>query len=214
MELQIALLVIGLLEQDIGADTGVLELSVILNGGRGDIDVDAADRAVLVLDRIDGVDTLEDVLDRVHHRILAALDGKALVTHILQRDDLRLDLLLRQLFARNGLVLHVIRTVQTAVDAVVREVQRREDDDTVAVEGELDLLRDLIDPTGHLGILAREQYRRLTMGQAVTAAAGRGRDRMRLFKDLVDQGHVVLILLRISEGLANLFIIDELLRVQ
>ena len=42
MQRFIALFVVGLLEEDIGADAGVVELFVVLDGGGGDIDVDAA----------------------------------------------------------------------------------------------------------------------------------------------------------------------------
>ena len=58
MKLFIAFLVIGFLEQDIGADTGLFEFAVIFNGRGGNIDVDTADSAVLVLYTVDGLDTL------------------------------------------------------------------------------------------------------------------------------------------------------------
>ena len=94
MKLLVAFLVVGLLEQNIGADSRVVELFVVFNGSSGDIYVYAADGAVFVLDRIDCVDALEDVFDRVIDGILARLDREALVSHILKRDHLCLDLLL------------------------------------------------------------------------------------------------------------------------
>ena len=75
MELEIALLVVGLLEEDVGADAGLLELAVVFDGGGGDVDVDPADGAVFVLDGVDGLNTFEDVLNRVVDRVLARLDG-------------------------------------------------------------------------------------------------------------------------------------------
>ena len=48
-----------------------------------------------------------------------------------------------------------------------------------AVEGELDLLGDLIDALLHSGIVTGKQDGRLAVGQSVAAAAGRGRDRAR-----------------------------------
>ena len=65
----------------------------------------------------------------------------------------------------------MIGAVKTSVDAVIRQIERREDDYAVAVEGELDLLGDLIDALSHLGIVAGEQHRRLTVSKAVAAAA-------------------------------------------
>ena len=119
MQLQIALLVIRLLEEDVGADARVLEPAVVFHRSRGDVHVHAADGAVLVVDGVNRFDALEDVLDGVVLRVLSRLDRQALVAHVLQRDDLLPDLLLRQLAARDGLVLHVIRTVHAAVHAVV-----------------------------------------------------------------------------------------------
>ena len=119
MKLLVALLIICLLEQDIGADTRVVELFVVLDRGGGNIHVYAADSAVLVLDRIDGLDALKDVLNRVVYGIFAGFDSKALMTHILQRDDLCLYLILSQLFAADVLVFIVIWAVNAAVHAVV-----------------------------------------------------------------------------------------------
>ncbi len=120
----IALFVIGLLEQNVGSDSGFLELSVILHSRGCNVDIDSADRSVLVLDGVDRIDTLENVLDRVVERIFAGLDGKTLMSHILKSSDLSGDLLLCQLLARDMAVLAVVRAVNTAVDAVVGEVER------------------------------------------------------------------------------------------
>ena len=162
---------------------------------------------------VDGVDALEDVLDRVVDRVLAALDGKALVAHVLQGYYLLAHLILSQLLARDGLVLEVIGAVDAAVDAVVGQVQRREDDDAVAVEGELDLLGDLIDPLLHLGVVAGEQDGRLAVRQTVAAAAGGGGDGTRLLQYGVDELHVVFVSLRIGQGLADLSVVDEFVGV-
>ncbi len=50
VKLLVALFVVGLLEENVGADTCVVELFVVLDGGGGDVYVYAADSAVLVLD--------------------------------------------------------------------------------------------------------------------------------------------------------------------
>ena len=43
VQMQVALFMVCLLEQDICADAGVLELSIVLDGGSGYIDVHTAD---------------------------------------------------------------------------------------------------------------------------------------------------------------------------
>ena len=55
VEFFIALFVVGLLKQNIGADLGFLELAVVLDRGSCDVHVRATDCAVLVLDRVDGL---------------------------------------------------------------------------------------------------------------------------------------------------------------
>ena len=48
MQFQVALLVVGLLEQDMNAIPALLQLAVILHRGGGDVHVDAADVAILL----------------------------------------------------------------------------------------------------------------------------------------------------------------------
>ena len=207
----VALPVIGLLEQDVGADARVLELSVVLHRRGGDVHVHAADVAVLVVDGVNGIDALQDVLDGVVHRVLAGLDGQALVAHVLQRDDLRAHLVLRQLPAGDVLVLQVIGAVQAAVDAVVRQVQRREHHDAVAIEGQLDLLGDLVHLLDLFRDLAGQQHRGLPVRQPRAGAAVSLLHGARLFKDLVDQRHIVLVRLGVFQRRPNLFVVDEFL---
>ena len=58
MKLEVALFMVGFLEEDVGADACLLQFAVILNGGGGDIDVDAADIPVFMVDRVDRLDAL------------------------------------------------------------------------------------------------------------------------------------------------------------
>ena len=191
MELLVAFLVVGLLEEDVGADAGVLELAVVLDGGGGDVDVDAADGAVLVLDVVDGLDGLEDVLDGVVDGILAAFDGESLVSHVLKGNDLAPDLVLGELLARDVLVLHVVGAVDAAVDAVVGEVERREHDDAVAVEVLLDLLGEGVDFGVLLGDVAVEEDGGLAVGESLAETC--------LVQDFVDERLVVAVLLGVVE---------------
>lgn len=123
----------------------VLQFAVIFHRGGGDVHVDPADSAVFVVDAVDGLDAVEDVLDRVVDRILPRFDGQPLMPHVLQGDHFLPYFLLGELFPSNVLIFQVIRTVQTAVYAVIRKVQGRKHDDAVAVKGQLYLLRNAVD---------------------------------------------------------------------
>ncbi|MPM41931.1 hypothetical protein SDC9_88591 [bioreactor metagenome] len=165
MKLFIGLPVIGFLKQNIGADAGGLESGVILDRGSGDVDVDSADGPVLVLDRIDGLDAVKHIFDRIHGRMFAGFQRQAFVAHILKRNGFALDFGRSQLFARDVLVAHVIGAVNTAVDAVVGEVERREHHDPVAVELFLDRPGQGEHRFGFAGKVALEQHRGFAVGQ-------------------------------------------------
>ena len=94
--------------------------------------------------------------------------------HILQGDHLGAHLLLGQLFAGDVLVFEVIGAVNAAVDAVVGQVQGGENNDAVAVEGQLDLLGNAVDLFDFLGNLAGQKYRCLAVGQPRADIAGLG----------------------------------------
>ena len=83
--------------------------------------------------------------------ILTRLERKALMPHILERNDLLSHLILCQLFPLDVLIFRMVGTVGAAVHTVVREVERRKEDDAVSVKGELDFLRHL----HHLGVFFR-----------------------------------------------------------
>ena len=119
VELLVALLMVGLLEEDICTYACFLELAVVFNCSCCDIYIYTADSSVLVLDGIDSLDTFKDILDRIVYRILARFDSKALVSHILKSNDLLTDLFLSQLLTRNFLVLHMIWTVYALVYAII-----------------------------------------------------------------------------------------------
>ena len=196
----VGLLVIGLLEEDVRADACVLELAVVLHGGGGDVHVDPADGTVLVLHAVNGFQTFQDVLDGVVHGVLTGFDGQALVAHILKRDDLLPDLVLRQLFPGDVLVLEVIGTVDAPVHAVVGQIQGREDHDAVAIEGQLDLFGQAIHLLNLFGDLTGQQHGGLPMGQALAVDAATGGLGAGLFQNGVDESHVVLVFLGIGEG--------------
>ena len=164
-----------------------------------------------MLDRVNGVDALENVLNRVVDRVLTSLNGKTLVTHILQRDNLAGNLFLRQLFAGDMAVFRVIRTVNTAVYAVIRQIQRRKHNNTVAVERQLDLLGQLIHLLEFFGNIAGQQHGGFAMRQTGTVYAGGGLLRTGLFQNAVDQLDVALVLLGVFQRFKDFLMVDKLL---
>ena len=163
-----------------------------------------ADGAVLVLDRVDGLDGLEDVLDRIVLGVLARLKEQALVAEVLERDHLVADLLLRELLAHDALVLGMVRAVRAGVDAVVREVERREEHDAAAVDVLLHLDGGLEDPVVDLLDVAGEQHGGFAVGQALELGG--------LVKDAHEQRNVRLVLFGVGERVADFLIVDELFR--
>ena len=164
-----------------------------------------------MLDGVNGVDALENVLNRVIDRVLTSLNGKTLVPHILQRDNLAGNLFLRQLFASDMAVFCVIRTVNTAVYAVIRQIQRCKHNNTVAVERQLDLLGQLIHLLDLFGNIAGQQHGGFAMRQAGTVYAGGGLLRTGLFQNAVDQLDVVLVLLGVFQRFKDFLMVDKLL---
>ena len=159
----IALFVVCFLKEDIGPNSRVLKPAIVFHRRGGDIDVHPSDIAVFVVDGVDRFDTFEDIFYWVQQGMLTGFDRQALVPHILKRNDLCADFVLRQLFTGNMRILQVIRTVDAAVDTVVGEIQRCEHHDAIAVEGLLDLVCKAVHLLHFFGNVAGEQHRRLTV---------------------------------------------------
>ena len=199
----IGLFIVGLLEEDIGADAGIVELLIVFHCGGSNVYVDTADGTVLMLDIVNGIDGLQHILDRIVDRILPQLDGKALVAHILQCRYLLADLLLCELLAADVLVLHVIWTVYAAVDTVVGQVERSKEHDTVAVVVFLYLPGQVIDFLQLFLIVAGQQHGGFPVGEAFSSL-GFGNDGIYHF-------HIVLVLVGILESCLDFFVGDKLL---
>ena len=103
----------------LSAYAGFFELAVVFYGCCGDIYVDASDSTVFVFDGINCFYALEYILNGVIYRVLARLDCKALMSHILKCGNLFDNFFLRELFTCNVLVFHMIRAINTAVHAVI-----------------------------------------------------------------------------------------------
>ena len=197
----IRLLVICFLEEDVCSDSCFVKLSVVLNSSSCDVNVNTSDRAVLMLDRVDRLDALENVFDRIVYGVLTCFDRKSLVSHVLQCDDLCLDLLLCELDSRNGLVLSVIRAVCASVDAVVGKIKGSEKNDSVAVEILLDLLCKCIDLFVLFRNVACEQNGCVTVRKALALFG--------LLENGVDYFDVALVLVCIFKRFQYLFVVDE-----
>ena len=58
-----------------------------------------------MFDAVDGVNTFEDIFDRIVHRIFPGLQRQTFVTEILERDHFLTDFFLRQFLSCDMLVL-------------------------------------------------------------------------------------------------------------
>lgn len=85
--------------------------------------------------------------------------------HILQSDNFRLYLFLRHLLAEDVFILGVIRAIGTAVDAVVAQVQRRKQDNPVAVVSFFDFFGKRTDFRGDFRVFVQKQNCGFGMGQ-------------------------------------------------
>ena len=155
-----------------------------------------------MVDRVDGVDRLQHILNGAELGVLASLKGEALVAHILKGDNLAAYLLLRKLTAGNSLILSVIGAVDAAIHAVVREVQGCEHHDAVAVDLLLELTRNGKDALLDLLILYLDKYRSLTVRDAL-ALFGLG-------ENLLDECSVVAVLACPLQCGAYLAVVDKL----
>ena len=198
----VVLLVICLLEKDICTNAGITQATVVLYGCRRDVHIHTTYGSVPVLYAVDGTDALKDILNGVLQRMFTCLKGEALVSHILQGNHLGTDFVLGQFLATYALVLCVIRAIDTAIDAVVGEIQRREHNYAVAIEAVLYLICQGIYLLHYSGIVALKQQSRLAMGYALAGT--------RLVEYTVDEFKVTAVLTSILHCRVYLTITDEL----
>ena len=103
----------------------------------------------------------------------------------------------------------MVRTVYTAVDAVIGQVQRREHDDPVAVECQLDLLRQPEDFLVLFRNLTEQKHRCLPVGQTLAVNAVCGFLWPGFFQQPVNQRCIVFMLFRPLQALQNLLMVDK-----
>ena len=158
-----------------------------------------------MFDSVNGVDGFQHVLDGAVNRVLAGLQGQALVPHILEGHHLTANLLLGQLFSGYVFVLGVVGTVNAAVDAVVGQIQGREHHDSVAVEILLDLLGQGVYLLVFLLQIAVQQHDGFLVRQPLS--------QLRFRQDFVDQSRVVLVGLPVGQCFHDFTVVDKVVRM-
>ena len=126
--------VVGLLEEDIGANARILQSSVVLHRSGRNVHVYAAYRPILMAYRVDGLDGFQYIFYRTHLRVLARLQGQPLVSHVLQGNHFAAYLLLCQSASGDMPVLCMVGAIYAPIRAVVREIQRGKHHDAVAID--------------------------------------------------------------------------------
>ena len=210
MQLLVTLFVIRFLEQNVCANLCFFKHAVLFDRGRGNVHVNASDCAIAVFDGIDGFHALQDVFDGVVLRIFACFDGQALMTHILQGNNLSANLFLSELPAGDGAILCVIRAIQAAFHAVVRKIQRRKKNNTITVVGQLNLVRQFFDFPIDLRIFAGQKNACLTMGYNRTMIGRRMQVGTCLVQNAAAQLDIVFMRISVGDGIEDLRVVDEL----
>ena len=123
------------------------------------------------------------------------------MTHVLKRNHLFDNFLLRQLLARDVLVAAVVGAVAASVDTVVGEVKRGKHDDAVAVKPLFDVFGKGIHLFDGLLVLTLEQDSSFPMTEPLVVG--------RPFEQAVDQLEIVLIFLCVFQCFKNFIVVDE-----
>ena len=122
MQLLIAFLVIGLLEEDVSTNACFLKLAIIFHCGSCNIYIHPANGTIFMLNTVNCFDAIQNILNGIIDGVLAGLQCQALVPHVLQGNNLLANLLLGQLFATNMLVGSMVGAVNTMVDAIIGQI--------------------------------------------------------------------------------------------
>ena len=119
MQVLIAFLMIGFLEEDISTNARFLQFTVIFYGSSRNVYVYAADSAVFMLNGINSLNAVQNILNRIVYRVLTGLQSQTLMAHILQCDNLSTHLVLSQLFTSDMLIGCMVRTIYAVIDAII-----------------------------------------------------------------------------------------------
>lgn len=125
---------------------------------------------------------------------------------VLQRDHFGGDLFLSELLARNRLVLQMVRAIHAAVHAVIRQIERREEHDAIAIMVVLDRTGQREDALDALFVFAGQKHARFTMGETVPFSG--------FLEDAIDERKIGGISASSFKGCEDLFVVDEFFRVR
>ncbi len=181
MDAMVGFVVIGFLEDLIGADAGRLDRGIAGMVQRGGVEVHPANFALAGLDRIDLPHAIGHVMGVVL-RMLAEDEDDALVAAVFQGFDLGAQVGRRERAADILGVGTAEAAVLTIVGALVADIQRREQDDAVAVDvafqlpgGREDLLHAgrVVGGQQHGGLFDAERFLGHALGDHVAEPARR-----------------------------------------
>ena len=79
---------VGFLKENISSDPCLFEQSVMIDSCCCNIDIDPADRSISVVDTVDGPDTFLIVVHGITDWVFACFQGKTIMSHILEGNDL------------------------------------------------------------------------------------------------------------------------------
>ena len=162
-----------------------------------------------MLDGIDGVHRFQNILDGVVLRVFAGLNRQAFMAHVLQRDNLGANLVLGELSARNLTILRVVGAIQAPVHAVIRQIQRSEQHDAIAIICLLNVMRELFNSIVDALVFAGQKHARLAMRNHGAVLVRRMQMRLALLENVVAQLQVVFVRVGIRQRLLNFLVVDE-----
>ena len=122
----------------------------------------------------------------------------------MQRDHFGGDLFLSELLARDRLVLQMVRAIHAAVHAVIRQIERREEHDAIAIMVVLDRTGQREDALDALFVFAGQKNARFAVGEPVPFSG--------FLEDAIDERKIGGISASSFKGRKDLFVVDEFLR--
>ena len=103
----------------------------------------------------------------------------------------------------------MIRTIQTAVDTVIRQVERSEENDSISVESKFDFFGDIVNALDDFGVFTGEKHRRFTVSQSRTCTAVLVELRPSLFEKRVNESGIVFVCFGVNESVKNFIMVNE-----
>ena len=109
--------------------------------------------------------------------------------------------LLSEFLAGQLTILGMIRAVYTTVDAIIGEVERGKEHDTVAIEAIFHLPGQIVNALSAFSVVAEQQHGSLTMGESLTLSG--------FCNERMNELNIVFVGLRIFQRGPNFSVINE-----